>query len=71
MAASLETLEMTPWELERSREAVRKLAFEKWLDAGQPQGHDVELWIQAERYWIEHNYVPHRTLDGTREQSND
>jgi len=66
MTATLETLELTPDQLESSREAVRKMAYCKWLDAGRPDGLEVEFWLQAEREWIEHNYVPHRTLDGTR-----
>ena len=66
MAVTLDTLELTKEELELAREAVRRLAYAKWLDAGSPQGHDVDFWAQAEQEWIARNYVPARTLDGTR-----
>jgi hypothetical protein len=30
-------------------QAVRELAYQKWLDAGAPAGSDgVEFWVQAE-----------------------
>ncbi|HJX11206.1 MAG TPA: DUF2934 domain-containing protein [Candidatus Binatia bacterium] len=70
MSPTLETLELSPEELELSKEAVRKIAYFKWLDAGQPEG-ELEFWLQAEQEWIEHNYVPHRTLDGTRPDPTD
>ena len=66
MSATLETLELTPEELESCREAVRKMAYCKWLDAGRPDSGELDFWVEAEREWIERNYVPHRTLDGTR-----
>jgi hypothetical protein len=66
MPATLETLEMTPEELKSSRDAVHELAYFKWLNAGRPDGRELEFWLEAEREWIQHNYVPHRMLDGTR-----
>lgn len=66
MPATLVTLELTPEELELCRKAVRKMAYFKWLDAGRPDWGELEFWLQAEREWIERNYVPHRTFDGTR-----
>ena len=66
MGATLETLEMTPQELNSSQDAVHKLAYFKWLNAGRPDCRELEFWLEAEREWIQHNYVPHRTLDGTR-----
>jgi len=66
MSVTLETLELTPEELQRAREAVQKLAYFLWLEAGCPSGCDRELWVRAEQDWIAHSYVPDRTLDGTR-----
>jgi hypothetical protein len=66
MTVTLETLELTLQELECIRDAVRKMAYFNWLNADRPDCGEVEFWLQAEREWIEHNYVPHRTLDGTR-----
>lgn len=59
---------MTPEELASSKDAVRTRAYFSWLDAGYPDRRQLEFWIEAEREWIEHNYVPHRVLDGTRPQ---
>lgn len=66
MFVTLETLELTPEELAICKDAVHKMAYLKWVDAGCPDQGQLEFWLQAEREWIEHNYVPHRTLDGSR-----
>jgi hypothetical protein len=66
MRATLETLEMTPEELKSSTDAVHKLAYFKWLNTGSPDCRELEFWLDAEREWIQHNYVPHRMLDGVR-----
>jgi hypothetical protein len=66
MGATMETLEMTSEELNSSQDAVHKLAYFKWLDAGRPDCRELGFWLEAEREWIQHNYVPHRMLDGTR-----
>ncbi len=66
MSVTLETLEMTCEDLQRAREAVRKLAYFKWLEAGCPNDCDRLCWVQAEQDWIAHNYVPDRSLDGNR-----
>ena len=71
MSVTLETLEMTPPEREACRDAVRKRAYFNWLDAGCPDCREFEFWLAAERNWIEHNYVPHRTLDPERSQPGD
>lgn len=68
MGATLETLEMTPEELQCSRDAVQKMAYGNWLNAGCPACREIDFWLEAEREWIEHNYVPHRMLDGARPQ---
>jgi hypothetical protein len=31
------------------RAAIAESAYYKWLDAGRPQGRDVEFWVAAER----------------------
>jgi hypothetical protein len=32
-----------------SHEKIQKLAYEKWLAAGKPEGADVWFWLEAER----------------------
>jgi hypothetical protein len=61
MTVRLDTLEMTPEQQQAAFECVRKLAYEKWVEAGQPQGCGDEFWLEAEREWIEHYYVPPRS----------
>ena len=69
MTVTLETLELTPEELNSSKDVARKMAYFNWLDAGCPEGGQLELWLKAERQWIEQSYVPDRPLDGTRLQA--
>ena len=69
MSVTLETLEMTPQERELCLEAVRKMAYRKWRDSGQPDSPALDYWLQAQREWIENYYVPHRALDGTPPES--
>jgi hypothetical protein len=38
MTVTLVTLELTPDELESSRDTVRKMAYFNWLNAGCPRG---------------------------------
>jgi hypothetical protein len=66
MSVSLESLEMGPQELQSCRDAVQKMAYFNWLDAGCPASGQLEFWLKAQRDWIEHNYVPRRALDGSR-----
>jgi|WetSurMetagenome_2_1015567.scaffolds.fasta_scaffold992235_2 hypothetical protein len=66
MCPTLETLDLTPEQRTAAREAVGKLAYQNWLDAGQPCGADVDCWVKAEQQWIAQNYVPPRPLDGER-----
>jgi len=61
MTITLETLELRPEQYHASKEAIRRMAHAKWVEAGQPQGTQFEYWLQAEREWIEHCYVPDRT----------
>lgn len=68
MPVTLETLELTPQKLESCKEAVHRMAYFNWLNAGCPSGNQLEFWVQAEQEWIQHNYVPHRMLDGIRPQ---
>lgn len=57
---TLDSLELTAEERRRCQEAIRCMAYEKWVRAGQPDGDGREFWMQAEREWIERCYVPHR-----------
>lgn len=66
MNVQLDTLELTPEELDASREAVRKMAYFRWLEAGMPTDSGLDYWAQAERDWIERYYVPHRDLSAGR-----
>jgi hypothetical protein len=60
MCTNLETLELTPHQLELTRAVVQRHAYFKWLDAGCPEGRQLEFWGEAEREWIERDYVPQR-----------
>ncbi len=60
MHTSLETLDCTPEELDVFRDAIRKMAYARWREAGCPQHSDVDYWLEAEREWIGRYYVPHR-----------
>ncbi len=66
MAVTLDTLEGTPQELEARRDAVRRLAYFKWLEHGRRESSDLDFWIMAEREWIERYYVPHRIYETSR-----
>src|SRR5690349_12519051 len=66
MCPTLETLDLTSEQRAAAREAVGRLAYQNWLDAGQPCGADVDCWLKAEQQWIAQNYVPPRPLDGER-----
>jgi hypothetical protein len=61
MPVTLETLDLAPEKLEWARGEVRKLAYQKWVDAGQPPGTEADFWLAAERQWIERVYVPERS----------
>jgi hypothetical protein len=69
MSITLETLELTDQELELCKNAVRKMAYFNWLDAGRPEHAERDCWLQAEKEWLEHSYVPHRRLDGMPPQA--
>jgi hypothetical protein len=70
MTVMLETLELSPDELAICRDAVRKIAYFGWLDAGCPSNRELSFWVTAESQWIAHNYVPGRRLDGMRAAPN-
>lgn len=60
MNITLESLDLTPQELETARDRIRELAYVKWKDAGCPAEDSLKLWSLAEREWIAREYVPHR-----------
>jgi hypothetical protein len=60
MCVTLDTLDLTPDELEQAKDRVRQLAFLKWEAAGRPYDGSTKFWLEAERMWIEHEYTPHR-----------
>jgi DUF2934 family protein len=60
MSISLDSLLLTPEELESALRQVRELAHLKWEAAGRPANRELDTWCAAEREWIAHYYVPHR-----------
>jgi hypothetical protein len=71
MTVTLETLELTPEERSSRKDALQRRAYFNWVEAGCPDCRQLEFWLQAECEWIENDYVPHRTWDGTRGQDVD
>ncbi len=69
MSAKLETLPQSPEQRGRTEEVVRKMAYFNWLEAGRPEKRDLEFWLNAERVWIEHDYVPVRDPNKTQPQT--
>jgi hypothetical protein len=63
MSISLDSLLLTPEELEAAFGQVRELAYFKWEAAGRPADRELDFWCAAEREWIAHCYVPHRPGD--------
>jgi len=68
MTVTLESLELSEEERKVCRDAIEKMAYFNWLNAGDGDKNQLEFWVKAERDWIEHCYVPDRALDGTRPQ---
>ena len=60
MGVRLETLDLMPDELERAKERIRAIAFDKWRQAGSPADDSLNFWLEAEREWIEREYIPRR-----------
>ncbi|MBI3461511.1 MAG: DUF2934 domain-containing protein [Planctomycetes bacterium] len=60
MSLNLETLDLTPEELEHAKRQVRVIAYHHWEEAGHPDDSALNLWLTAEREWICHQYVPDR-----------
>ena len=71
MPSRLETLDLTPEHLSQCQDAVRKLTYTKWEQAGCPAGHELDFWLEVEREWISHCYVPNRPCDGARPEERD
>jgi hypothetical protein len=69
MTVTLESLQLDEAQLQACKEAVRKLAYFKWLEAGCPQHSELEFWVQAERDWIAHCYVPRRAPEQSHAES--
>jgi hypothetical protein len=63
MSISLDSLLLTPEELEAVLRQVRELAYFKWEAGGRPADRELDFWCAAEREWIAHSYVPHRSDD--------
>lgn len=58
MAVTLESLPMCAGHLDAARTRVQELAYCMWQDAGCPAGRELEFWLAAEKYWVEHEFVP-------------
>ena len=63
MSISLDSLLLTPQELEVALRQVRELAYFKWEAGGRPADRELDFWCAAEREWIASSYVPHRPGD--------
>jgi hypothetical protein len=63
MSISLDSLLLTPEELETALRQVREMAHVKWEAVGRPMNRELDIWCDAEREWIAHYYVPHRLGD--------
>jgi hypothetical protein len=63
MSISLDSLLLTPQELEAALRQVRELANSKWEAVGRPADRELDFWCAAEREWIAYCYVPHRLGD--------
>lgn len=61
MCTTLDNLYIVPEQRHECENEIRLRAYFNWLDAGCPQGRDVEFWLDAEREWIAFNYVPNRS----------
>ena len=66
MSITIESLQLSPEQLEYCRVQVRTLAFKKWQEAGCLAGRAVNYWLEAEAEWIGSCYVPDRPYDGKR-----
>ncbi len=66
MTVTLETLELNVEQYRNTKDAVRRMAHSKWIEAGRPDGDKEEYWLEAEREWIERCYVPDRSVFGRR-----
>ncbi len=60
MVVNLETLDIPPDELELVREVVRRMAYQRWHEAGCPNCDGVQFWSDAEQEWIARYYIPRR-----------
>lgn len=56
----LELLLLTEEELETAKRQVQEIAYFKWQESGCPEEESLKFWEEAEREWIEYNYVPDR-----------
>ncbi len=34
-------------------EEIRRIAYQLWMEAGQPLGRDLDFWLKAEAMWEE------------------
>ncbi len=41
---------------EQDRQAIEKLAYEKWEAAGRPEGDGVNFWLEAEKEFKDKKY---------------
>jgi hypothetical protein len=50
---------------EGNHDGIRELAYQLWLDAGQPEGRDDEFWYQAERQLAENGEIDSSAEQGS------
>jgi hypothetical protein len=63
MCVSLENIELSAEQRDSARCQVRECAYTKWRQAGSPPNDGIGFWLEAEREWISHNYVPPRPFE--------
>ena len=71
MTSRLETLDLGAEQLSQCQDAVRQLAYTKWSKQDARPGMNLDFWLEAEREWISHCYVPNRPCDGARPEDAD
>ena len=60
MTVTLQSLDLSDEARACAEEEVRRAAYFKWLADGAPEGDGHAYWVEAERDWIAHCYVPCR-----------
>jgi hypothetical protein len=63
MNSNLNSLDLAPSQREAALAEVRRLAYLRWEQAGRPPGDGLAFWLAAEEHWMQHCYVPCRSIE--------